>query len=89
MSEIVNAYDNTIAYTDYVLRKAVDELMPYSEHFGTGLFYISDHGESLGESGIFLHGAPYAIAPKEQKSVPMMTWFSNSFIEDHEYEMPC
>lgn len=82
MSEIVNAYDNTIAYTDYVLRNAVDELMPYSANFGTGLFYISDHGESLGENGIFLHGAPYAI-------VPMMTWFSNSFIEDHEYEMPC
>lgn len=73
VSEIVNAYDNTIAYTDYVLRRAVDELIPYSEHFGTALFYISDHGESLGESGIFLHGAPYAIAPKEQKSVPMKT----------------
>ena len=73
VEEIVNAYDNTLVYTDYVLSKVVEALKPYQEQFGTALFYILDHGESLGENGLFLHGAPYAIAPKEQTEVPMMS----------------
>lgn len=89
VEQIVNSYDNTLSYTDYVVRQAIAELMPYQKDFGTALFYISDHGESLGENGLFLHGAPYAIAPDEQKRVPMMTWFSNSFIEDHHMNMKC
>lgn len=89
VEEIVNAYDNTLVYTDYVLSKVVEELKPYQEQFGTAMFYISDHGESLGEKGLFLHGVPYAIAPKEQTEVPMMSWFSDSFIKDHHMNMRC
>ena len=87
--EIINAYDNTLVYTDYILSEVIKILEPYQQDFGTGLFYISDHGESLGEMGIYLHGTPYAIAPDEQKYVPMMAYFSNSFIEDHNMDLNC
>lgn len=53
------------------------------------MFYISDHGESLGENGLFLHGTLYAIAPDYQKEVPMMTWFASSFIDDHKMNLDC
>lgn len=89
VEQIVNSYDNTLYYTDYILRKVVDELKPYEKDFGTAMFYISDHGESLGEKGLFLHGAPYAIAPDYQKEVPMMTCFANSFVEDHHMDLNC
>ena len=89
VEEIVNAYDNTLVYTDYILKGVVDILRPYSKNFGTAMFYISDHGESLGEDGLFLHGAPYAIAPIFQRRVPMMTWFSNAFAEDHKMNLGC
>lgn len=87
--EIVNAYDNTLVYTDYILSEVIKILEPYQQNFGTGLFYISDHGESLGEMGLYLHGTPYSIAPDEQKYVPMMAYFSNSFIEDHNMDLNC
>jgi len=74
---IVNAYDNTIVYTDHVLAKLIDLLR--SQNFATAMLYVSDHGESLGESGIYLHGLPYALAPAEQKQVPMMFWASDNF----------
>lgn len=89
VEQIVNSYDNTLYYTDYILSKVVDELKPYEKDFGTAMFYISDHGESLGENGLFLHGSPYAIAPDYQKEVPMMTWFANSFVEDHHMDLNC
>ncbi|MGN1280457.1 MAG: phosphoethanolamine transferase [Succinivibrio sp.] len=89
VEEIVNAYDNTLYYTDYVLSQVIKELEPYSDRFGTAMFYVSDHGESLGESGLFLHGAPYMIAPKEQKKVPVLTWFSDSFVFDHKLNLEC
>lgn len=87
--EIVNAYDNTLVYTDYILSEVIKILEPYQQNFGTGLFYISDHGESLGEMGLYLHGTPYSIAPDEQKYVPMMAYFSKSFIEDHNMDLNC
>lgn len=89
VEQIVNSYDNTIYYTDYILSKVVEELKTYEKNFGTAMFYISDHGESLGEKGLFLHGAPYAIAPDYQKEVPMMTWFADSFSEDHHMDLDC
>lgn len=89
VDEIVNAYDNTIAYTDYILKGAIDILDKHSKDFATGLFYISDHGESLGEYGLFLHGTPYSIAPDTQTRVPMQSWFSDSFIQDHNINMEC
>jgi len=74
--QLINTYDNTIAYTDLVLSqiiKALDRLSN-EKNIETSLLYISDHGESLGESGVYLHGLPYAFAPKEQTHVPMIFW---------------
>lgn len=74
--ELTNSYDNTIAYTDFVLAKVIGELQKVgdSENIDTAMLYISDHGESLGEKGVYLHGLPYAFAPKEQTHVPMLYW---------------
>ena len=74
--ELINTYDNTIAYTDLVLSKAIKMLYNISQekNIESSLLYISDHGESLGESGVYLHGLPYAFAPKEQTHVPMIFW---------------
>ncbi len=79
LEEIENTYDNAILYTDYFLSKTIALLKKRSEQFEATLFYISDHGESLGENGLYLHGLPYMIAPETQKHVPMIMWFSDSF----------
>jgi lipid A ethanolaminephosphotransferase len=76
--EINNTYDNTLLYTDYFLSKTIKLLNNNSEQFEAALFYISDHGESLGENNLYLHGLPYFIAPDTQKHVPMIMWFSES-----------
>jgi lipid A ethanolaminephosphotransferase len=74
--QLVNTYDNTIAYTDFVLSEVISGLSDLAEKddVETSLLYISDHGESLGENGIYLHGLPYAFAPAEQTHVPMIYW---------------
>ena len=72
--ELVNAYDNTIIATDTFLAGTIDWLRGESARYDTGLLYVSDHGESLGEYGLFLHGMPYPIAPDQQKHVPMVAW---------------
>ena len=69
-----NAYDNSILYTDYFLGQVVGWLK--TQPRPTALWYVSDHGESLGENGIYLHGMPYKMAPKEQTHVPMALWAS-------------
>nr|WP_298128768.1 phosphoethanolamine--lipid A transferase [uncultured Pseudoxanthomonas sp.] len=74
-AEITNAYDNALRYTDHVLASAIDQLTGL-EGYDTALLYVSDHGESLGEKGLYLHGMPYSIAPREQLEVPMVAWFS-------------
>ncbi len=74
---IVNAYDNTIVYTDHVLARLIDLLK--AQNFSTAMLYVSDHGESLGENGLYLHGLPYALAPDEQTHVPMIFWASDTF----------
>lgn len=76
--QMVNAYDNTIAYTDHFLDLALTWLKTRSEQGvnDTGLIYVSDHGESLSENGLYLHGVPYAIAPTQQTRVPMVSWLS-------------
>lgn len=76
--EIVNSYDNALLYTDYFLEQTIRKLKAQTSH-DAAMIYISDHGESLGEKGIFLHGLPYAIAPKEQTEVPMVAWMSEGF----------
>jgi lipid A ethanolaminephosphotransferase len=80
--EIINAYDNSIRYTDAVLSKAIDKLKSHKEK-STSLIYMSDHGESLGENGIYLHGLPYSIAPKQQTQVPFFVWLSDNYKKDH------
>ena len=76
--QLVNAYDNTIAYTDHFLGQTLQWLQAQADKgtYDTGLLYFSDHGESLGEKGLYLHGVPYAFAPEEQTHVPMVTWLS-------------
>ena len=74
--EIVNAYDNALLYTDHVLAQLISQLQSQAGRVDSAVIYVSDHGESLGEKGLFLHGMPYAIAPNEQTQVPMVMWFS-------------
>lgn len=73
---IVNAYDNSLRYTDHVLAQTIDLLMQNEARLDSAMLYLSDHGESLGENGIYLHGLPYAMAPAEQKHIPMLLWLS-------------
>jgi len=80
---LINTYDNTIAYTDFVLAEIIDELQGMSEEFdiNTSMLYVSDHGESIGENGVYLHGLPYAFAPDEQTHIPMLYWESSNNTE--------
>ena len=77
--EIVNAYDNALLYTDHVLATLVAKLRAHAPQVDAAMLYVSDHGESLGEHGLFLHGVPYAIAPPQQTKVPMLLWTSDGF----------
>ncbi len=81
--EIINAYDNTILYTDYFLSRVIDFLKTNSDRFYTAMIYVSDHGESLGEDNIYLHGLPYHFAPDDQIHVPFIVWFSKEFEESY------
>lgn len=85
--QIVNAYDNAILYTDEVLARLIETLR--ASQADTALLYASDHGESLGESNLFLHGVPYAIAPKEQTQVPMVLWLSDGFRDAAGVDLAC
>ncbi|TIC78654.1 phosphoethanolamine transferase [Crenobacter intestini] len=77
-ASIGNAYDNTIRYTDHFLAQAIRQLAA-AQDVNTALVYVSDHGESLGEGNLYLHGTPYALAPDAQKHVPMLAWLSPGF----------
>ena len=79
--EVRNAYDNTIAYTDYVLSRQIALLQAVQDRIDSVLIYASDHGESLGEQGIYLHGMPYTFAPRLQKEVPMLLWTSRGYAQ--------
>ncbi len=76
---IVNGYDNTVLYTDHVLARLIDVLRSNQDHLATAMIYLSDHGESLGEYNLFLHGTPYMLAPEQQKHVPLLVWLSESY----------
>jgi lipid A ethanolaminephosphotransferase len=77
--EVVNAYDNSLRYTDYNLARQIDLLKSAATAVDGVLLYVSDHGESLGEKGLYLHGAPYVIAPDEQTRVPLLMWMSPEY----------
>jgi lipid A ethanolaminephosphotransferase len=87
--EILNAYDNTILYTDHVLASHISRLEAASAHLDSVLIYLSDHGESLGENGIYLHGLPRGMAPAEQTRVPMLLWMSAGFRDTHRVDTGC
>jgi lipid A ethanolaminephosphotransferase len=76
--ELVNAYDNTIVYADHVVAEAIGLLQAFTQD-STVLLFLSDHGESLGEYGLYLHGTPYSIAPDVQKEIPFLVWMSDAF----------
>lgn len=82
--EIDNSYDNAILYTDYFLSEVIQFLKKYDSNRETAMLYVADHGESLGEHGIYLHAAPYMIAPKEQTHVPAILWVGQHF----DYQLP-
>lgn len=84
-----NAFDNTILYTDYFLAQVINRLKQNSERFDTAMLYLSDHGESLGENNLFLHGTPYSIAPDVQKKVPMIAWFSPEYQQSARLDQSC
>ncbi len=88
-SEVVNAYDNAILYTDFVLAKILERLKARSAKLSTAFLYVSDHGESLGENRLFLHGTPYFMAPDEQTRIPMVTWFDKQFASSMGLSLDC
>ena len=75
----MNAYDNTIVYTDEVLHRVI-QLLKSATDRPSAMLYMSDHGESLGEGGLYLHGVPMAIAPAVQYTVPLLAWTSDEFV---------
>ena len=87
--QIVNAYDNAVRYTDHLLARLISFLQTQRPRYDVALVYVSDHGESLGESGLYLHGMPYAIAPKEQIEVPMLLWLSSEFASHRGIDLGC
>lgn len=84
-SDLINTYDNTILYADYVLAKLI-ELLEKNSQLNTAMIYVADHGESLGEYGLYLHGTPYLIAPKEQTHIPWIMWLSDSFATEFDID---
>lgn len=87
--EVVNAYDNTIAYTDHVLAEAIRLLEKNASKASSALLYVSDHGESLGENGLYLHGTPYAFAPDAQTHVAALFWGSQEFDRANGIDLDC
>ncbi len=70
-----NSYDNSLIYTDYMLSEIIHRL----QQRNALMIYVSDHGESLGEKGRYLHGSHHA---PEQRRVPLIFWASDSYIQD-------
>ncbi len=89
VEELVNSYDNTIRYTDYFLSRVIELLTSLSDKRDVAMLYASDHGESLGEHGVYLHGLPYLIAPRAQTRVPMLLWMSSRYLRDAGIEQQC
>jgi len=85
--QITAAYDNTILYTDYFLDKTIKVLKDAG--VPASMLYFSDHGESLGEKNMYLHGAPYIFSPEEQRKVPMMLWMSDNFSQRFHFDRSC
>ena len=78
--ELMNAYDNSVLYTDYIIHSAIEMLKEFTDR-RTCMLYVSDHGESLGEGNLYMHGVPMSIAPKEQIEIPFIVWTSKDAVE--------
>lgn len=87
--QLKNSYDNTILYVDHIVDKAIKLLQSKQDKFTTSLVYLSDHSESLGENGVYLHGLPYSIAPETQKHVPMLLWLSDDYQKRYGVNYAC
>ncbi|WP_428423019.1 phosphoethanolamine transferase [Methylibium sp.] len=87
--QLVNAYDNSIAYTDHVLARASAWLQQQTTGYDPALLYLSDHGESLGENNIYLHGLPFSIAPREQTQVPLIAWLPAQRLQADRLDLRC
>ena len=88
-AELLNGYDNSIRYTDRFLTRTIDWLTNQSKDYDTAMLYQSDHGESLGEYGLFLHGVPYSFAPEVQKHIPLVAWFSDGMRQREKLSNHC
>ncbi|MFX1825455.1 phosphoethanolamine transferase [Acinetobacter sp. AS5] len=86
--ELKNSYDNSIVYTDHVLAQIIETLKQQTQ-YQPGFWYLSDHGESTGEHGLYLHGAPYSMAPTQQTHVPMLMWFSDAWKQQNTHQVSC
>lgn len=86
---LMNTYDNTILYTDSLVSKTIDALKARQTTMNTALIYLSDHGESLGENGLYLHGTPYLLAPSQQTHIPFMFWLSPDYVNSYSINEPC
>lgn len=75
---ITNAYDNALLYTDFILSSVIDKLKARDQSIDASMIYMSDHGESLGENGLYLHGTPYLFAPSQQTHVPFVLWLGST-----------
>lgn len=87
-SAIINAYDNSVIATDRLLASIIAQLQQ-QEDYNAAMLYLSDHGESLGENGVYLHGLPYFMAPKEQTHIPLLWWMSRSYQAMHQLNADC
>ncbi|WP_372772691.1 phosphoethanolamine transferase EptA [Pantoea sp. WEP] len=86
---LVNTYDNSLLYTDDMLSRTIDKLKGLSNRFNVALVYLSDHGESLGEHGMYLHGAPYLFAPSQQTHIPLLLWMSPGYAAAYHIDQAC
>ena len=86
---LINAYDNSIVYTDHLLGSAIQWLKGHQASQTPAMLYLSDHGESLGENNLYLHGMPYSVAPDVQKHVPWITWLSPGFEQRNKLTTAC
>jgi lipid A ethanolaminephosphotransferase len=88
-TEIVNAYDNALRHTDRLLAAAWQQLRAAQTQVDTALLFLPDHGESLGEHGLYLHGIPYALAPREQTEVPMLLGIGAAWAQARGWRADC
>ena len=86
---LVNTYDNSILYTDSMLDSTITLLKSWSDKYNVAMIYLSDHGESLGEHGMYLHGTPYLFAPSQQTHIPLLLWMSADYATAFDIDQQC